>query len=500
MSLAFLHSCQDEEVFQEETTSTKPIQFVKVEEGRLHFSNKDFLNRKVDEFKEKSRSFAAKELAELYDEDFYSLRPIIEQDNEVLVQKFANRKAENKSLAKTNEQTENDLDDLEDLIGDDEYASFINDKGEIQVADSIYKYTDKGLFFVHKSDLGHLNDYLANNSDNESASKSSQTSRNYRVSPCEYALREGGLRRLDDRIMRYIQPIDDCSSGGGGSSGGGSSGSNNVLSGLDNFVKNLPECESRSGTLDVIFGPSAICIDKFSSKYRVKTKYWNQDYLLYKSIGITVKHQKKSWYGVWWTRSTDEIALGIKQAYFEYNVPIPQIQNVNPQMFIYNGRAYNSQAQYISSTYGNSLPNLPFTTPLEIVVNLPVYGIFEYNLSADKLNKYFWENVWNQAKSVLQKLGQPMPKEIALVGLTSQKVVVNYVNTSQRKTGSKKIEKVFDWQAGFGIKFRTGSGNGFTFKGVQMPKFYKYDKVKIDIYGVARRGSTWKGSRLIYED
>jgi len=183
MSLTFLHSCQDEEVFQEETTSTKPIEFVQVEEGRLHFSNKGFLNRKVDKFKEEGRSFAAKELAELYDKDFYSLRPIIEQENEVLVQKFANRKAENKSLAKKSEQTENDLNDLEDLIGDDEYASFINDKGEIQVADSIYKYTDKGLFFVHKSDLEHLNNYLANNLDNESASKSNQMSRNYRVSP-----------------------------------------------------------------------------------------------------------------------------------------------------------------------------------------------------------------------------------------------------------------------------------------------------------------------------
>ncbi len=64
MSLIFLHSCQDEEVFQEEIISIKPIEFVKVEEGRLHFSNKDFLNRKVDEFKEKVNRVAKIERVE----------------------------------------------------------------------------------------------------------------------------------------------------------------------------------------------------------------------------------------------------------------------------------------------------------------------------------------------------------------------------------------------------------------------------------------------------
>ncbi len=62
------------------------------------------------------------------------------------------------------------------------------------------------------------------------------------------------------------------------------------------------------------------------------------------------------------------------------------------------------------------------------------------------------------------------------------------------------IRKIFDWQAGFGINVGVTNGSGFIFKGLDLPKFYKYDNVKIDIYGAARRGNVWKGSRLTYEN
>ena len=55
------------------------------------------------------------------------------------------------------------------------------------------------------------------------------------------------------------------------------------------------------------------------------------------------------------------------------------------------------------------------------------------------------------------------------------------------------IRKIFDWQAGFGINVGVTNGSGFIFKGLDLPKFYKYDNVKIDIYGAARRGNVWKG-------
>lgn len=246
ISLMFFGSCQNEDALQEKTIHTKPAEFVKVENGRLHFSNKDFLNRKIEEFKDKGNRYAANTLAELYDKDFYSLRPILnqEKENKALMQKFANRRSHIQLSARTNQTDSNDLDDLEGLIGDDEFASFINDKGEIQVADSIYKYTKDGLFFVHKSDIEYLNDYLVKMQNPHSSPKNSKVNINYRV----YAMPETGLRRVDDKIMGYIAPDY-----GGYSSGGGGSGSNSVgddvVGELDTFIENLPVCEVKGGLL-----------------------------------------------------------------------------------------------------------------------------------------------------------------------------------------------------------------------------------------------------------
>lgn len=264
----------------------------------------------------------------------------------------------------------------------------------------------------------------------------------------------------------------------------------------------MPKCASSPGTLDWIFGTSAICISNFDKKHRVKTKFWNQDYLVYKSIGISVKYQAKS-LEIWWTTKTDEVGAGIKQAYFEYNLPIPDIRNIIPQLYVYNGKVYNSRAQYISTLstlYGYSMFKMPFKSSLEVVVNLPFFGIYKNDISANRLNKFFWETIWDQAKTVLKTLDKEIPSDITLVGLSPDRVVVNYVNISKRELNVSKVMTLFDSQGGFGIILGDGNNGGFAIKNIILPKFYDYKNVKIDIYGAARRGATWRGSHLIYSD
>lgn len=53
-----------------------------------------------------------------------------------------------------------DIDDLEEIIGDDAYSAFLDSRAEIQVADQIYKYTDVGLFIVQDSKYDELKQYL----------------------------------------------------------------------------------------------------------------------------------------------------------------------------------------------------------------------------------------------------------------------------------------------------------------------------------------------------
>ncbi|MBS9766203.1 MAG: hypothetical protein KGV44_01530 [Flavobacteriaceae bacterium] len=495
ISLLFLYSCNNEDNLPTEKINGISTEFVKVEKGRLHFSSKDFLHKKINEFKNKGRKFASKELAKLYNKDFYSLRPII-SDNENIMQKFANRKLKNRRLsARSNSELNENMDELEDLIGDDEFASFINDEGEIQVGDSIYKYTKRGLFFVHQNDMEHLNNYLESN---QLTTNDRFAYRSAISSPCDYNRENAGLVQINERITRYIHPLDDCNSGdyyGGG--GGGSYQPSNSSNDFHSFIENLPKNEGEDGSFDFLFGKSRTCIEKFSSGYRVKTKFWNQSYLIYRSIGVSVRHQKKFLF--WWTVDTDEIALGINQVYFEYDLPtVFKPEMPKEDFFICNGEVYTSQARYIRSVYGDTpLPSI-FNESLVVVVDLSQYSI--YKVSGKQINKLVWDKIWGTAKSLLKKLKKPEPKKITLVGFTSQKVVVNYVNISERETDEGSIRKIFDWQVGLGVGFGIDSDGGIDFNGASLPNLYSYDKVKIDVYGVARRGNTWKGSRLVYKD
>lgn len=64
------------------------------------------------------------------------------------------------STVTSDEEILYDIDDLEELIGDDAYGAFLNDQAEIQVGQEIYKYTDVGLFVVSEDKYTTLEPYL----------------------------------------------------------------------------------------------------------------------------------------------------------------------------------------------------------------------------------------------------------------------------------------------------------------------------------------------------
>jgi len=482
MILAF-SSCQ--KVTSAFHSSTSSIQ---LDNGRLHFSNKALLKKEITEFKKGGIEFAANKLKKYYNKDFYSLRPIINKKDESLMYKYEKRKMALKSA-------ENNLipDDLENEIGDDNFASLINDKGEIEVGDTIYAYTPKGLFYAKISDSSYLHDYL-----NQKVNKSTQLKQSNYVTPCEYALANEGIHQVNPKIMRFIQPVPAGGCGGGsGVSNGNNIGTNDMKT-FESFINSLSECSYHPGTLDFLFGPSAICTSYFDRRHRVKTKFWNQHYLIYKSIGISVKHQTRRVL-IWWNAKTDEIALGVKQAYFEYNMPLPQQPKIRSQLYVFDGKVYSSVGQYLATLSGNNVINLPFSSSLEVVVNLPFYGIYENDISSQSLNKFFWKFIWNQVKGFFQKLGKEPPSEVSLVGLNAHKIIVDYVNTSKEESNSKKVMKIFDWQARFGIVLGDNTGK-IHVERISLPNFYSYKNIKIDIYGAARQGSVWKGSHLVYSE
>lgn len=520
---------------------------------RLVFTSESSLSQKVRELKtiEEDRSDTTASLQPLYQQGFKPLVPAVNDENDVYFTEYEARRYEEagvsaKSLT-TNDDDEIDIDDGDPIVADDAFAALLNDKREVQVGSSVYKYTAYGVFVATPSQMSAVEKTIATMEKNEpinlfhrrrTTAASDNTELNCEIQMERIVIEEGielyksaGCKQVEeDRKLIFedhhchrhlrgeLSLISDPCGGTGGSWPTPPSPTPPTPTppaptppshdqAAANYINSLDYCDASSGTLDFLFGTSRKCISKFGSKHRVKTRFWNQNYVVYTSIGVSVKNQKKSW-GIWWTRSTDELRLGISQAYFEIVVPVPDINSIlqqNSISFEWQGGIYNRWGSFIQPSSSSSLPNFPFdisdNNPILIYVDLPkVLGHnIDQTVTAKDINDLFWQQLWSQARSLVRSLGSPEPQSAVMTGFTNNRVVVNLVDESFQKFNSKKITEIFDSDWGFQIKFGWSDSGGFGTPEPQTVELADFTNVAVDFYGVARSGSTWRGSRIQYE-
>ncbi|TXD52421.1 MULTISPECIES: hypothetical protein [unclassified Polaribacter] len=136
------------------------------------------------------------------------------------------------------------------VINNDNFASILSSNGEVQVGDSIYKYTKKGLFIAHIEDRNILN--IGNKSNFKNYAKS-----NFKLSlyvPNKSNLLDFSIEKVDecnpDNVfsdeIQLVSEFYGCNAGGAP----GSSSNSGSISNTSNYN----ECvNSKSGWVDNIF-------------------------------------------------------------------------------------------------------------------------------------------------------------------------------------------------------------------------------------------------------
>lgn len=440
-----------------------------VKEGRLLFPDRSTFKFTYDENDESDGEIVRKMLPDLAQNGFFSHRPVFLQGDEELVKLYADR------LHVTGGRLNSDEVD-ESIIADDNYAVFLNEKLEIHVGDSIYKYTEDGMYFVHENDIEHLYDYLANKPPGSGG----------RLAPCEEE-----IAPIDEKINLYTVE-DDC---GGGSPGGGSPGGGSTLPppppSLPSFLSTLDVCDARNGTWSWIFGASKVCEDFYDDKNKIKTKFWNQSYFFIESIGLSVKSRKKT-LGIWFNQKIDEVGYGISTANFTYDLPNPDHSFLETS-YIFKGTKYDKNGL----PKGTAVPAWPFKSPLEIYIPLPIKNL-DLKYTPEELNKMFWEQIWDQTKSVLKNLDQDTPTNVTLIAADKNYVYAVYVNIEEKETNVATINNVFDWNGQISFKFSAKSGYSPEFKSVG--KIYDYKDVRVEFYGYGKESGQYRGSKMIFTD
>lgn len=534
-----LTGCREEIASSGEETRMTVISDATARNGRLYFPNKESLQHHYYELKDAQDEV----LANFVDtKEYIPLRPVITKNNERLVfekiqTRIANLKNKNSNGSKVSktilsmEDIINDIDDLEEIIGDDTYGAFLNEEAEIQVGSEIYKYTDVGLFIVEENKHPFLDTYLdANNiSRNLLVPTNPDVQTNYTQSkPCLQIL------TLTPEID-YYNASTGCSTGSGASgSGGGSSvppaSMQDQNQQMINFVNSLPNCGTYSTLLQDLFGDSNMCVDQYESKYRVKTKAFNYNYYLVYNLGVKVKHQYKGWTGLWRKENAEQMRLGVILAEFSYDYSSyfnSNSLNSNRITSVFNGgnrlyfdaHTFWNPSNYYPGLYtmtGYSLDAYPklfkddyfivdiikYPTSNSAAIDYPLYAALQAgnnNLSASSLNNLFWNETNGVVKrlgQLYQSLGQSKPDNNITYAYNATPLGKLKIGKTLYRAANNvdNLEKSFDW--GFQIGFNINPDSGSISPDLSGSALKKPNEFKVLMYGIVKRNGQWHGSKI----
>ncbi|MGC6524951.1 MAG: hypothetical protein ACON30_01575 [Flavobacteriaceae bacterium] len=288
----------------------------------------------MEELENNSIENVEKEFESYYASGFRSHTPLVSEHNETLQEQLSKEIMERYSvlpnaMAYGTSTAASNYEDAQ-FISDPLFAAVVNHNDELVVGDSIYKFTkDYGVFFAHREDMDELISHI------DSIKNAELTSRSYyKMEPCMMRQQYGGVTQVNDKISRYVrrlEPGDDCNGGGGG--GGTPTPVLSQEEKLQRIINSLPTCGGSRPLLQNIFGTTYVCRNYFDSKHRIKTEFWDQKWLIYTSVGVLTKTQRKRFW-IWWASKSDEIHLGINRILLKYDFPQPEINSYShPELF-----------------------------------------------------------------------------------------------------------------------------------------------------------------------
>ena len=531
-----LSSCENELV---ETNSTQNFKDeVTLKNGRLSFQNKEAFAKVYKEYIEASEEKLVKYFQPLYEKGFYSLRPIVTENNERFLYEHYIKIVKNNSIPKRlsiSDPDENEgifdyLDDLEEIVGDDVFAAFLNNEAEILIAGDVYKYTDVGLFISKEDKFNIMTEVLEN-----------RDISTYITIPTTETAKEALLKEFPNdglvsvnEDVSYFKVVLLHPEGGGGSGGGsytptpGSTVSTDPS--YNAFINNLTSCNPSSGTFGNfffnVFGDNNVCIDKYENRRRVKTKAFNYNYYIGFHLGVKCVHQYRGWTGFWRTESTDEIRLVVEAAQFEYdlnkllgNAAI----NNNSQLkdfFLNNQRIhYGPNSINVAGPYGFSYSNFSSSSLPQLFQNNGMGLTFEFfgtgwswldsqiqnginsNLNAQKLNEHFYSALYSQTTNLLRSAlnnnsyNAPANRTFSAKFPENGKLIIQKAVLDQG-FGIGIREKTFDFGSEIKINASQNGDNSWSISGGQGSVLTKPKKLRIKIIGAARRGNSWHGSKF----
>lgn len=499
-TLILITSCQNDLDNNEEKENLSLHNNYEIINGTIKIESKQKLRSILTSYQNdvKNQNDFNDEIRLIQDRGFKSLTPIFDEDDTKMIEDFIlAKKAKKAKTQKTNSESEDEEFDIEDdLIQDPSLAAILNEDRELIVGDSLYKYTEHGLYFCLVRDKQRLYNYL--NGLSSSSKKNNLTRRMAEVD-------EGISIFIPEDRPFLVVPTPNIPR-------------QNLFPAqpTPKLVKsNLPISRvDKDGFFEKIFGETEVDTEDYGDGRRIKIKFWNQDYFIFSSLGCSARFQKRvKILGIsgWQKSYATQIELGVNDVSYEYNfnVPVYNAAKYNYENFFIeiNGVKYaGSGKQIIEFPSGST--NFPYegSSPQEVTVRIFNQDIFDvkydankvYNQAVDLAVKQAFKNIvsLNPAQAAVGKKienGDLLYKVIAVNPL-SNKVTISTQGMKWTNNDDNAITHYFDFN--FLLTYKSDYNNPEDYlEGLKGST--KYTKVRADIYGAALHNNVWKGRRLV---
>lgn len=555
-------SCENNPVGSGDETITTSSN-LQVIDGIVHISSKSALTKMGKDYQnnvEGQNSFN-KSIRNLQKSGFKPLLPLFadndsEKIKQFLQEKYARKKIRDKQFG-YNRRDPRDLElDLDDeIISDPFMTCLLNENREIVVGNDIYKYTELGLYYVAESNKQTLYDFLNNMTPAERQTILARNNSAVSTTDKPQEIFEtvgNGITSFRVANPPRIADIDgnDGSGSGPGSGGGppndgniggvGGTGSGTVVTagssssggtgtgttygdGVFNPA-NFGSCSIETQSWwEMVFGEQETCYDYYNDDKRAKVTFWNENYLIFASVGINTRFQKKEtivifrsdFLGVnltitYWEKSyAEKVRLGTNFVEFNYNFNVPVYSqaayNYNTTFFEYNGTKYNINGQVIP-TVPTGAGNFNFSVNNQNNVISIIFMGDNIGLNNGQVNQVIdgaLDVIISKIQSTDVKQELTVKKaagdlEVKVVyappSSDSVKFIIGKQNWSSNNDNA--ISHYFDFN--FLISWSSDGGNTSTsdvLNGLKGSTSYSVEKV--DIFGATLHNNFWKGRRLV---
>ena len=505
---------------------------LEVIDGVVHIDNKESLQKIIDDYKNNdSNQLQFNDfISELQDDGFKSLNPIYSGDDSEFVENLLKQKIKKLKLRKpsiyskqsadhTVGRSLSDIEEIEvedDVVQDPAFSSLLNEDREIVIANTLYKYTDFGLFYCDDYKQDDLNNYLLNLSEQDKikligVDRFTSNDSDYLHEVNKQI--DGGINYFLPERKESLIDTDSAVMLNNNTSNLTSNTSVNSYVPLSDYIKqNLPLITiQKQGFFEKLFGATEDNITYLKDGRRVVVKFWNQNYYVFSSIGCKVKTQKRvKKLGVsWWEKTyVEKIELGVNSMSYEYKFKVPAYNQskylYETTFFEYNGMKFNS-AGTIVNTVPTSIGTFNFDiSSAQSGLKIFVAGYEVTNQNVNQLVDKALKTIVDASQGymvkndIVQKAknGQLKYEIINAVPFSDKvKFVVTRVNWSA--TNDHEVSHYFD--NNFLFTYNSNYDGALDYLN-RLRGSTAYTNVKIDFYGAVYNDGEWSGSRLIQKE